>query len=139
MEGVQGLVLERKLRHLSDWTAARRNHAEFYLRGLNGLPGLTLPTTDHPDAHVWHLFVVLVKHRDKFRQALELAGVATGVHYPTPIPYQPAFAHLGYQRGAFPVTEDVMNRCVSLPMFPELTAEQRETVVDAVKAAVSDG
>jgi len=135
MEGIQGLVLERKLRHLPQWTAARREHAECYLRELQGLPGITLPTTYHPDAHVWHLFVVLVEDRESFRRTLEEAGVATGVHYPTPIPYQPAFAHLGYQRGAFPVTEDVMNRCVSLPMFPEMTADQRDTVVAAVRAA----
>jgi dTDP-4-amino-4,6-dideoxygalactose transaminase len=88
-----------------------------------------------PDAHVWHLFVVLVSDRDKFRSDLEKSGVATGVHYPTPIPYQPAFAHLGYRPGSFPVTESVMSRCVSLPMFPELTIDQRQQVVDAVRGA----
>lgn len=136
MEGVQGLVLERKLKHLPRWTAARREHAEFYLRELSGLPGLTLPSAATPDAHVWHLFVVLVQNRDLFRNALEQAGVATGVHYPVPIPYQPAFSHLGYSRGQFPVTESVMSSCVSLPMFPELTPQQREQVVTAVRNAL---
>jgi len=56
-----------------------------------------------------------------------------------PIPYQPAFAHLGYRRGDFPVTEDVMSRCVSLPMFPELSEAQRSHVVLSVKAAMSAG
>jgi len=135
MEGVQGLVLERKLKHLARWTAMRRDHAEFYLRELSGVSGLTLPAFVEPDSHVWHLFVVLVDNRDQFRSALDQAGVATGVHYPNPIPYQPAFAHLGYSRGSFPVTEAVMSRCVSLPMFPELTEEQREQVVVAVRNA----
>ena len=136
MEGIQGLVLERKLRHLPRWTELRRQHAEFYLRELQGVPGLTLPVAAAPDAHVWHLFVVLVSDRDRFRSDLEKSGVATGVHYPTPIPWQPAFAHLGYRPGSFPVTECVMSRCVSLPMFPELTIDQRQQVVDAVRGSL---
>jgi dTDP-4-amino-4,6-dideoxygalactose transaminase len=136
MEGVQGLVLDRKLKHLPSWTSARREHAEYYLQELSGLPGLTLPTASSPEAHVWHLFVVLVPDRDHFRSTLERAGVATGIHYPIPIPYQPAFRHLGYSRGRFPVTESIMSRCVSLPMFPELTPLQREQVVVAVRKAL---
>lgn len=137
MEGIQGLVLERKLRYLPRWTDLRRQHAEFYLRELHGLPGLVLPTASSPESHVWHLFVVLVQDRNRFRSALEQEGIATGVHYPTPIPYQPAFAHLGYTRGAFPVAESVMAKCVSLPMFPELTESQRQRVVAGVKQALS--
>ena len=139
MEGIQGLVLQRKLAHLPLWTQLRRQHAEVLLKELSGLPGLTLPRTAGPDSHVWHLFVVLVPDRERFRSALDAAGVATGVHYPVPIPYQPAFAHLGYRRGDFPVTEDVMSRCVSLPMFPELTEVQRDLVVTAVRAALQNG
>ncbi|MFM7741393.1 MAG: DegT/DnrJ/EryC1/StrS family aminotransferase, partial [Planctomycetota bacterium] len=75
----------------------------------------------------------------RFRAALEAAGVATGVHYPVPIPYQPAFAHLGYRRGDFPVTEDVMSHCVSLPMFPELTEDQKDVVVSSVRVALQNG
>ncbi len=139
MEGIQGLVLQRKLAHLPAWTQLRRQHAEFYLNALAGISGLTLPRFADPDSHVWHLFVVLVPDRDRFRSALDASGVATGVHYPLPIPYQPAFAHLGYRRGDFPVTEDVMSRCVSLPMFPELTEEQRDLVVSSVRAALQNG
>jgi len=137
MEGIHGLVLERKLAYLAKWTQQRRQHAEFYLNEMHNIPGLELPTTKDPESHVWHLFVVLVPDRDRFRAALDSAGVATGIHYPTPIPYQPAFAHLDYKRGDFPVTEDVMNRCVSLPMFPELTVEQKQQVVAAVRAVLS--
>ena len=107
------------------------------MQELQGLPNLVLPTVDAPESHVWHLFVVLVPDRDRFRVAMEGAGVATGVHYPTPIPYQPAFAHLGYHRGAFPISESVMSRCVSLPIYPELTELQRQQVVFAVKEALA--
>ncbi len=137
MEGLQGAVLVPKLKHLTKWTEHRRSHAVYYLDHLKDIPGLTLPHVADPLSHVWHLFVVLVDERDKFRTELEKKGVATGVHYPTPIPYQPAFRHLGYQRGQFPVTEDVMSRCVSLPMFPELTTEQREYVVAMIREVIS--
>ena len=133
MEGLQGAVLDGKLKHLPEWTRRRREHAEFYLQELEGVSGLALPHVADPLSHVWHLFVILVEKRDQFRAALDKRGVATGLHYPTPIPYQPAFRHLKYERGQFPVTEDVMSRCVSLPMFPELTHEQREYVVAAIR------
>lgn len=133
MESVQGLVLERKLKHLPEWTEKRRQHAKFYLEQLRGIAGLQLPVEVAPNSHVWHLFVVLVENRDHFRETLEREGVATGVHYPTPIPYQPAFSNLGYKPGDFPHSEYVMNHCVSLPMFPEMTAEQRSRVVDVIK------
>lgn len=133
MEGLQGAVLDGKLKHLPEWTRRRREHAEFYLQELEGVSGLALPHVADPLSHVWHLFVILVDERDQFRAALDKRGVATGIHYPTPIPYQPAFRHLEYEQGEFPVTEDVMSRCVSLPMFPELTHEQREYVVAAIR------
>ena len=133
MEGLQGAVLDAKLKHLPTWTEQRRNHATYYLDQLKDVPGLTLPHVADPLSHVWHLFVILINERDQFRAELEKKGVATGVHYPTPIPYQPAFKHLGYHQGQFPVTEDVMSRCVSLPMFPELTTEQREYVVAMIR------
>lgn len=136
MEGLQGAVLNAKLKHLPTWTQQRRDHANFYLDQLMNVQGLTLPNVQDPLSHVWHLFVVLVNDRDKFRADLEQRGVATGIHYPTPIPYQPAFKHLGYQRGQFPVTEDVMSRCVSLPMFPELTTEQREYVIAMIRDVI---
>ncbi len=137
MEGLQGAVLDVKLRHLADWTEQRRNHATYYLDHLKDVPGLTLPHVADPLSHVWHLFVILVDERNQFRSELEKKGVATGVHYPTPIPYQPAFEHLGYRQGQFPVTEDVMSRCVSLPMFPELTTEQREYVVAMIRDVIN--
>ena len=138
MEGVQGLVLARKLRHLDHWTGLRRHHAEFYLRELEGVPGIVLPRVDNPERHVWHLFVVLVADRADFRARLAEAGVATGIHYPTPIHLQPAFAHLGLIRGAFPVAEKTMASCVSLPMFPELTDDQLTHVVESVRSVLGE-
>lgn len=128
MEGIQAAVLDAKLPHLDGWNAARRAHALRYDRLLAGLPGVVLPQAPVPEAHVWHLYVIRVPGRD--REALRLAlaerGIATGVHYPTPVPFQPAYAHLGYHPGDFPVAENLMRNCLSLPLYPELTPEQIE-------------
>ena len=126
MEGIQGAVLDVKLRHLDAWNKARRLNARRYRELLADVPGIQLPVAPMPQAHVWHLFVVLLggADRDSLPAQLRQQGVASGVHYPTPVPLQPAYAHLGYKPGDFPVAEDVMQRCLSLPMFPEMTDEQ---------------
>jgi dTDP-4-amino-4,6-dideoxygalactose transaminase len=126
MEGIQGAVLDVKLRHLEAWNAARARHARHYHELLEGVPGLALPAARQPNRHVWHLFVVLVRGKDRegVRQYLAEQGVGTGVHYPTPIPFQPAYASTGYKPGDFPVAEEVMHNCISLPMYAELTDQQ---------------
>ena len=135
MEGIQGAVLDVKLRHLDGWNAARTRHAERYCELLADVSEIQLPACPRPEAHVWHLFVILVPEgeRDRFRDDLAQRGVATGIHYPTPVPLQPAYQHLGYRPGDFPVAEDVMSRCVSLPMFPEMTDEQIKYVAVAIR------
>jgi len=114
MEGIQGAVLDVKLKHLDAWNAARARHAERYCELLADVPGIQLPACPRPGGHVWHLFVVLVPagERDGFRKHLSEREVASGVHYPTPVPLQPAYAQLGHKPGDFPVAEDVMARCV---------------------------
>ena len=136
MEGVQGAVLWAKLAHLDAWNAARVRHARGYAKRLADLPGVILPEAPSPEAHVWHLYVIQVRgwDREELRGELADRGVATGVHYPTPVPFQPAYAHLGYRPGDFPVAEDMARHCLSLPMFPELTEEQ----IDHVAASLSD-
>ena len=140
MEGIQGAVLEVKLRHLDGWNAARRRVAARYHELLAGAPGLQLPAMPaDPMAHVWHLFVVLIegRSRDEVQKQLAERGVSTGVHYPTPVPLQPAYAHLGHRPGDFPVAEDVMRRCLSLPMFAELSDEQVAYAAESLRAVMS--
>jgi dTDP-4-amino-4,6-dideoxygalactose transaminase len=88
---------------------------------------------------VWHLYAIEVDHRDAVRAHLQDAGIATGVHYPTPIHLQPAYAHLGHGRGSFPMAERSCSRVLSLPMFPELSDAQIGRVVETLRAATEEG
>jgi dTDP-4-amino-4,6-dideoxygalactose transaminase len=141
MEGIQGAVLEVKLRHLDAWNAARMRLAVRYHERLAGVSSLQLPALPKEGRHVWHLFVVLLKDisRDQLQKQLAERGVATGVHYPTPVPFQPAYAYLGHKPGDFPVAEDVMRRCLSLPMCAEMTDEQVDYVADVLRELTSRG
>jgi dTDP-4-amino-4,6-dideoxygalactose transaminase len=138
MEGIQGAVLDAKLPHLDGWNADRRRHAELYRELLEGTPNLVLPTARTAEGHVWHIYSVIVrgKSRDLVRETMASQGVATGVHYPTLVPYQPAYAHLGLAPGSFPIAEDLFGNCLSLPMYPELTDEMLVQVAGALKKSL---
>jgi dTDP-4-amino-4,6-dideoxygalactose transaminase len=84
---------------------------------------------------VYHVFAVRLRNRDATREHLQAAGIHTGVHYPIPIHLQPAYQDLGYHPGDFPVSEAVAREVLSLPIYPELTPAQRDTVASAVRAA----
>ncbi|MCA1565428.1 MAG: DegT/DnrJ/EryC1/StrS family aminotransferase [Acidobacteria bacterium] len=143
LEGIQGAVLNVKLKHLDGWNELRRAHAARYRELLSGLSGdggdgearaLTLPRELPYARHIYHLYVVQTDERDALQKHLTAAGVQTGIHYPVPIHLQPAYASLGHRAGDFPVAEREAARVLSLPMFPELTGEQIERVAEAVRA-----
>ena len=136
MEGLQAAVLAVKLRHLAGWTDGRRRAAERYRTLLDGIEGLTLPAVAPGVEPAWHLYPIRVADRDAVAQRLTAAGIATGVHYPTPVHLQPAYAHLGYAPGSMPNAERYAATCLSLPMFAELTTDQQEYVAQQVRTAV---
>jgi dTDP-4-amino-4,6-dideoxygalactose transaminase len=135
LEGIQGAVLNVKLRHLDDWNALRRRHAARYrelLAPLAGSGALALPAEAEYAEHVYHLFVVRTDARDGLQRHLSAAGVQTGIHYPVPVHLQPAYAALGHEEGDFPNAESQARRVLSLPMFAELTEAQIRYVADAL-------
>ena len=134
MDGIQGAILRVKLRHLEAWTEARRARAADYARAFAGT-GITLPVERPQCRHVYHVYAIRSPHRDATRAALQAADIQSGVHYPIPVHLQPAHADLEYTRGDFPVTEAVAAQVLSLPMFPEMSTEQVQTVAAAVLAA----
>jgi dTDP-4-amino-4,6-dideoxygalactose transaminase len=131
LEGIQGAVLNVKLRHLDKWNDLRRAHAARYDEMLAG-SRLTLPREMNYARHIYHLYVVQAEERDALQQSLAAAGVQTGIHYPVPIHLQPAYSSMGHKRGDFPESERQATRVLSLPMYPELTTEQIEKVAEAI-------
>jgi dTDP-4-amino-4,6-dideoxygalactose transaminase len=135
LEGIQGAVLNVKLRYLDRWNELRREHAARYNELLRATL-LILPREMEYAHHVYHLYVVQTEARDSLQQALSEAGVQTGIHYPIPVHLQPAYSSLRYGRGAFPEAERQATRILSLPMYPELKDEQLMRVAEAIQQTV---
>ncbi len=132
MDGLQGAILRVKLRHLDDWTEARRNHAAQYDKLLAKADVIT-PTVMPYSYHVYHIYAVRSRSRDVLQQRLHEQGIQTGIHYPIPVHLQPAYADLGYQVGDFPHSELAAQEVLSLPMYAELTPEQIQTVSESLQ------
>jgi dTDP-4-amino-4,6-dideoxygalactose transaminase len=133
LEAVQGAILRVKLRHLETWIEARRRIVEKY-GDLLADADVVLPVEMEWARHVYHLFTVRSKNRDATQAALLNQGIQTGVHYATPVHLQPAYQDLGYGLGSLPESEKAAKEVLSLPMYPELTDAQLETVAEALTA-----
>lgn len=133
LDAIQAGVLRIKLKRLNQWNRARRKNAAYYSELLSEIPSVTLPIEAEFAHSVYHLYVILVDDRDGLIKFLDSKGIATGLHYPLPLHLQKAYTHLGFKNGAFPVTEHIAERLLSLPMYPELTREQIEYVATSIK------
>jgi dTDP-4-amino-4,6-dideoxygalactose transaminase len=133
MEEIQGAVLGVKLKHLEKWTDARRAAARRYGELLKNVPEVHCPVEKPYAKHVYHLYVIRVPDRDELMKRLKEKGIDTGLHYPLPLHLQAAYKYLGYKKGDFPVAEKCCAEIVSLPMFPEMTEEQIQTVARAIR------
>ena len=129
MDGIQGAVLQVKLKRLVAANESRRAHARLYNELLAPLRNVMCPSEAKERTHVYHVFAVRVQERDRVMKALTDRGIGCGVHYPVPIHLQPAYKSLGYKPGDFPVSEQCAEEVLSLPMFPELTDAQIKQVV----------
>lgn len=128
LDTLQAAILRVKLRHLDGWNDLRRAHAARYNQLLEGV---VTPTEAPWARHVYHMYAVRSERRDELQQWLASRGVGTGMHYPIAVHQQPPFADLA---GDFPVSEALAREVLSLPMFPEMTEEQLQTVAEAVRA-----
>ncbi len=135
MDGIQGAILNVKLPRLEACNERRRLRAAQYDRAFEGMKAVLAPREAAYARHVYHIYAIRVPERDRVMKCLAGRGVACGIHYPVPIHLQEAYQSLGYGPGAFPVAERAANQLISLPMFPELTADQVEVVVEGVSGA----
>lgn len=133
MDGFQGAVLSVKLKYLNQWNDSRRKNAQLYNELLADVDGVILPTEADYAKHIYHIYAIRTQDRDSFMTALAENDVSCGIHYPVPLHLQNAYGSLGYKKGDFPVAEKCCEQLVSLPMFPELSAQQIEYVVEKIK------
>ena len=136
LDTLQAAMLRVKLPWLDSWNSMRRAHARLYDDVLRGVP-VVRPTIRDGVEHVWHLYVVRVSERDRVRAQLRVHGIDTGIHYPIPVHAQPAYRHLGYGAGSFPVAERYADQVLSLPMYPELPGEAVARVGQALASVAS--
>ena len=136
MDGMQAAILSAKLKHLDDWTEARRRNAMVYNECLQDTEVVT-PVEKEYAKHVYHCYVVRTKKRQAIQDRLKAEEIATGVHYPFALHLQPAYSHFGYKEGDFPYSEQYADEVLSLPMFPELTEEEARKIASLVKEAVA--
>jgi dTDP-4-amino-4,6-dideoxygalactose transaminase len=131
MDGVQGGILAVKLQHLDRWNEQRRQAAAQYAEALAGTD-IVLPAEMPWSKHVYHLYVIQADDREALRHRLEAAGIESGLHYPIPLHLQEAYRSLGYRQGSFPVTEAVVSRILSLPIYPGISTEAVARVAEEI-------
>lgn len=133
LDTLQAAVLKVRLSTLDAGNQRRRELAADYSQKLRGVGDLRLPPVTPHQISVMHHYVVRTHHRDALLAYLKDQGVDSGIHYPIPLHLQPAYAFLGHKVGDFPVGEAYAKECLSLPIYPELTTEQLDRVVSAVR------
>jgi dTDP-4-amino-4,6-dideoxygalactose transaminase len=134
LDGIQGAILDVKLKHLPSWNAARRAHADYYTELLSNVDDSVV--TPYEPSHVravYHLYVIRTRQRDQLLQHLKAHDIEAGIHYPVPLHLQPVYRNLGHAHGDFPETEKAAREILSLPIYPELTHGQMERVVDRMR------
>ncbi len=133
LDALQAAVLLAKLPHLADWSAGRRDRAARYDQLLADLPTVRTPVIDAANEPIFHQYTVRAERRDGLREHLTARGIASMIYYPIALHLQPCFADLGMGPGTLPETERAMTEVISLPIYPELTDGQQDTVVAAIR------
>ncbi len=132
LDEMQAAVLNVKFSHLDTWGDMRRKNADYYTKQLNEKLADTVvtPYIKEGNQHVFHQYTIRVPKRDELQKFLSENGIASMIYYPVPLHLQPVFAELGYKKGDLPVTDKATAEVISLPMFPELTTEQQDYIIE---------
>jgi dTDP-4-amino-4,6-dideoxygalactose transaminase len=133
LDEIQAAILRIKLRHLGEWTENRRRVAARYNAGFAGVDGVTVPIEREGAFNVYHQYTIRTQWRDALQKALAAGGINTAVYYPLPLHLQDAYAHLGGVAGDFPHAEAAANSVLSLPISPDLSEQDQDRVIDAVR------
>lgn len=134
LDTLQAVILNVKLKHLPAWTEKRIANARLYKEQLKDVKSISLPIVRQNSVHSFHLFVLLAKQRDKLKSFLETNGVQTLIHYPSALPFVPAYSHMKHLEKDFPVSAELQKSVLSLPVHPELIEEQINYVCDLIRS-----
>ncbi|MFZ1798861.1 MAG: DegT/DnrJ/EryC1/StrS family aminotransferase, partial [Chitinophagaceae bacterium] len=133
LDEIQAAFLSVKLKYLQQFTDERQHIAEIYLQQLAGIKEIILPETLQGATHVYHIFLIRTQKRNELQAYLKEKGIDTLIHYPMPPHLQKAYAHLGYQKGDFPIAEMLANTSLSLPIYPGLSTTEVEFICHAIQ------
>ncbi|MXV52830.1 aminotransferase [Pedobacter sp. HMF7647] len=128
LDECQAGFLSIKLKYLREWTTQRQQIAAWYNEYLKDVPGITLPEIHKHATHVYHLYVIRTNKRDELQHRLADHGIGTLIHYPIPPHLQKAYQYLGFIKGDFPISEELADTCLSLPIWPGMTERQVEFI-----------
>ena len=132
LDELQAAILRVKIKEIDKWNNARRENAKFYNKSLKET-SLVTPFEDNDVKHVYHLYILQSEKREEIVSYLSEKGIATGVYYPVPLHLQKAYLDLGYKEGDMPNAEFLSHRTFAIPMFAELTDEEKEYIVNTIK------
>jgi dTDP-4-amino-4,6-dideoxygalactose transaminase len=133
LDTVQAAVLLAKLPHLARWSSERRRHAARYTEAFRNNPSICPPRIDPANESIFNQYTIRVPRRDTLQAHLKAQGIGSSVYYPLALHLQPCFAHLGYAPGSLPASEEATRVVLSLPVYPEMTAQQQDAVIEAVR------
>jgi len=133
MDGIQGSILSVKLKYLDKFTDNRIIAAKKYSEGLKDIPGIICPSVIENNKHVFHLYVIRTDQRDNLMGFLKERNVAVGIHYPIALPFLQAYGYLNHKNKDFPIAFDYQNKILSLPIFPEISDEEINYVINNIK------
>lgn len=132
LDGLQAAILSVKLPHLPNWTLARKRIAEKYNNLLSGIDEVITPVVASNRSHVYHLYVIRAKNRDKLKQYLNENGISTMLNYPKALPFYPAYNYLNHKPEDFPIAYRNQNEILSIPIYPEMNDQQIEYVANKI-------
>lgn len=132
LDAIQAAILSVKLKEIDSWNSKRREIVELYNKALQN-SNLVIPTAKDCNEHVYHMYILQSENREEILAKLKEAGIATGVYYPVPLHLQKVYKSLGYKEGDMPVSEYLSHRTFAIPVYPELTKEQVDYIIQNLK------
>lgn len=132
LDEIKACALVAKFPHLDQWNGKRVENARYYNKNFSDL-SMTLPAIEDDNSHIFHLYIMRTKDRDGLMNHLKEKGVGTGIYYPVPLHLQDCFRSLGYRKGSMPVAEEASRTSLAIPVFPELSRQQKTYIVETVR------